>query len=80
MFEILSTTHGVDFGPYFKNVAKTVQQNWNALIPPNAETKQCELAIAFTVKRGWKSGRDEVGGFFRRRRIKSGGMGWHHCL
>jgi TonB family protein len=47
--EILSDTHGVDFGPYLKEILPTVRKNWFSLIPESAKTKKGKLAIEFAI-------------------------------
>jgi hypothetical protein len=60
--EILSDTHGVDFGPYLKRVMKDVRQNWYRLIPECAETMKRNVAIEFAItKEGRIAGMRLVG-------------------
>ncbi len=52
--EILTDTEGVDFGPYVRNVVKTVRQNWYAIMPPSVlppTSKQARLSIEFVVEK-----------------------------
>jgi TonB family protein len=55
--EILTDTMGVDFGPYMKQVVKTVRQNWYNLMPPSVYppiSKQGKVAIEFVVQKDGK--------------------------
>lgn len=55
--EVLNDTQGVDFGPYLKDVLKTVRENWYRLIPKEAQApilKKGKLAIEFAVKKDSK--------------------------
>jgi TonB family protein len=47
--EILSDTHGVDFGPYVSSILEDVRQNWYRLIPPCAQTMKGKVAIEFAI-------------------------------
>jgi TonB family protein len=54
---ILTDTMGVDFGPYLKNVVKTVRQSWYSVMPPSVyppEKKQGRLSIEFTIQKDGK--------------------------
>ena len=50
-FDILSDTHGVDFGPYLQRIQQKVRDNWYHLIPKSAEMKKGKLAIEFEIDR-----------------------------
>jgi len=47
--DILSDTQGVDFGPYLKDVAARVRENWYKLIPADADLKKGKVAIEFKI-------------------------------
>ena len=49
MYDILSDTQGVDFGPYLQRILQDVRENWYHLIPPSAEMKKGKLAIEFVI-------------------------------
>jgi TonB family protein len=48
--DILSDTHGVNFGPYLKSILEKVRENWYRLIPESAKIKKGKLAIEFAIK------------------------------
>jgi outer membrane biosynthesis protein TonB len=54
MYDILSDTQGVDFGPYLQRVLEDVRENWYHLIPESAEMKKGKLAIDFAITRDGK--------------------------
>jgi len=50
--EVLSDTHGVDFGPYLQRVLHDVKMNWYSLIPENARPpirKKGKVSIEFAI-------------------------------
>ena len=47
--EILSDTHGVDFGTYLENVKQGVKKNWVSLIKETDRMKKGRLAIMFAI-------------------------------
>ena len=47
--EILSDTHGVNFGPYLRDALADVRRNWYQRIPADAQTKKGKLAIEFAI-------------------------------
>jgi len=49
MYDILSDTQGVNFGPYLQRVLQNVRENWYHLIPESAEMKKGKLAIEFVI-------------------------------
>ena len=52
--EILSDTHGVDFGPYLETVVDAVRQAWYGLIPDEARRpvmKQGIVVIGFSIRK-----------------------------
>jgi TonB family protein len=49
MYDILSDTQGVDFGPYLQRILQNVRENWYHLIPESAEMKKGKLAIEFKI-------------------------------
>ena len=51
VLEVLTDTHGVDFGPYLRLVLSEVQRNWYAHIPDAAKGKQGQLAIQCVISR-----------------------------
>jgi TonB family protein len=53
-FDILSDTHGVDFGPYLQAMLPVVRANWYHLIPESAEFKKGKLAIEFVITKDGK--------------------------
>jgi TonB family protein len=55
--EIMTDTRGVDFGPYLRNVVKTVRQTWYDIMPPSVfppTSKQAGLSIEFVVEKDGK--------------------------
>ena len=52
--DILSDTHGVDFGPYLQATLSVVRTNWYHLIPESAEFKKGKLAIEFAITKDGK--------------------------
>lgn len=61
---ILTDTMGVDFGPYVKNVVKTVRQSWYAVIPPSVYPpikKQGRVSIEFEIQKDGKVTGEKVG-------------------
>jgi TonB family protein len=52
--DILSDTHGVDFGPYLRRILEVVRQNWYELIPQRAETMKGKVAIEFAITKDGK--------------------------
>lgn len=51
MYDILSDTQGVDFGPYLQRVLQNVREKWYILIPESAEMKKGKLAIEFVINK-----------------------------
>jgi TonB family protein len=47
--EIISDTHGIDFGPYLQAMLATVRRNWYSLIPASAQTQKGEVTIEFKI-------------------------------
>jgi TonB family protein len=54
IIEVLSDTQGVDFGPYLKDVVKTVRENWVGRIPASEQRKKGRLAIEFAITKNGK--------------------------
>lgn len=54
VFDILSDTQGVDFGPYLERILQNVRENWYHLIPESAEMKKGKLAIEFAITKDGK--------------------------
>lgn len=52
--DILSDTHGVDFGPYLRGILEDVRRNWYRLIPQCAETTKGKVAIEFAITKDGK--------------------------
>lgn len=52
--EILSDTHGVDFGPYLQRVLQDVRENWHRAIPKSAERDKGKVAIEFAISKDGK--------------------------
>jgi TonB family protein len=55
--EILSDTMGIDFGPYMKDVYKTVKQNWYELLPPTVFppfSKEGNALVRFVIEKDGK--------------------------
>lgn len=47
--DILSSTQGVDFGPYLKEGSKDIRKNWFRLIANCAESLKGKLAIELSI-------------------------------
>jgi TonB family protein len=54
MYDVLSDTQGVDFGPYLQRILHDVRENWYHLIPESAEMKKGKLAIEFAITKDGK--------------------------
>lgn len=52
--DILSNTHGIDFGPYLLPMLKEVRKNWYSLIPASDQMKKGKLAIQFDITKDGK--------------------------
>ncbi len=52
--DILSSTQGVNFGPYLSRIAKKIRKIWYKLIPEEVQDKSGKVSIEFAVLKDGK--------------------------